>query len=345
MSRIGSQINPRTLVRSALLGFALILFMAVSPPASFAKTFKKNTVLMGTDIELIASDTDEAKVHAAFDAAIAEMARIENEMSEWKEETPVSMINRKAGLEAVAVPDELFHVISAGQRVSELSEGAFDISWAGMRGVWKFSKGFEKVPTPEEIEKTRPLINYRDIQLDEAKKTVFLKKPGMAIGLGGIAKGYAVDRAMQVMVNGGIKNALIKAGGDMRIQGTEDGKPWPIGIQHPRDKKKLLGTLALSNISLSTSGDYEHFFIKDGILYHHIIDPKTGYPARGCQSVSILAPDTMTSDTLSTAVFILGPEKGMALIKSLPGIEGIIVDAQGQVHYSPGVENRRAPGK
>jgi thiamine biosynthesis lipoprotein len=338
MSRIGSQSRPTPISRAAALALGLMIACLAVPPPSFGKTFTKNTVLMGTDIELIASDTDEARVHAAFDAAIAEMARIENEMSEWKEESPVSMINRMAGREAVTVPDELLHVIVAGQTISELSGGAFDISWAAMRGVWKFSKGFDTVPAPEEIRKTQPLINYREIQLDQIKKTVFLKKPGMAIGLGAIAKGYAVDKAMQVMVNAGIKNAVIKAGGDMRIQGTEDGQPWPIGIRHPRDKTKLLGTLALTNISLSTSGDYERFFVKDGILYHHIIDPKTGYPARGCQSVSILAPDTMTSDALSTAVFVLGPEKGMQLIKSLPGIEGIIVDAQGQVHYSPGVE-------
>jgi len=334
-----------TAYRAAAMAFGLILCLAVSPSASFGKTFKKNTVLMGTDIELIASDADEAKVNAAFDAAIAEMARIENEMSEWKEESPVSLINRMAGREAVAVPDELLHVIVAGQTISELSGGAFDLSWAAMRGVWKFSKGFEKVPAPEEIKKTQPLINYREIQLDQPRKTVFLKKPGMAIGLGGSAKGDAVDKAMHARGNAGVKNAVIKAGRDMRIQGPEDGQPWPIGIRHPRDKNKLLGTLALANISLSTSGDYERFFIKDGILYHHIIDPKTGYPARGCQSVSILAPDTMTSDALSTAVFVLGPEKGMKLIQSLPGIEGIIVDAQGQVHYSPGIEKRSAVGK
>ncbi|MBI3609555.1 MAG: FAD:protein FMN transferase [Nitrospirae bacterium] len=345
MSPTGFRNNPFPAGRATALVLGLTFCLAATPASSFGKTFKKNTVLMGTDIELIASDTDETKVHAAFDAAIGEMARIENVMSEWKEETPVSMINRMAGRKAVTVPDELLHVIVAGQTISELSGGAFDISWAAMRGLWKFSKGDEKIPTPDEIRKTQPLINYRDIQLDQTRKTVFLKKPGMGIGLGGIAKGYAVDKAMQVMVNAGIKNAVIKAGGDMRIQGTEDGKPWAIGIQHPRDKTKLLGTLALTNISLSTSGDYERFFIKDGILYHHIIDPKTGYPARGCRSVSILAPDTMTSDALSTAVFVLGPEKGMTLIKSLPGIEGIIVDDEGHSHYSPGIERTFRNGK
>lgn len=295
---------------------------------------------MGTDIELIASEPDEAKVGLAFDLAIKEIERIELEMSEWREGTYVSAINQKAGKEAVAVPEELFHVIASAQKVSELSDGAFDISWATMRGLWKFKKGEERIPSSEEISDKLPFINYKNIELDEAKRTVFLKKEGMAIGLGGIAKGYAVDKAMEILVKHGITNAIVKAGGDMRIQGTDDNKPWDIGIQHPRNKTQVLAALHLSNMSISTSGDYERFFIKDGVLYHHIIDPKTAMPARGCISVTILAPDTMTSDALSTAVFVLGPEKGMQLIKLLPGIEGIIVDSEGKFHYSPGIEKR-----
>ncbi len=238
-----------------------LFFYLLIPAPSFAKVFKKNTVLMGTDIELTASDTDEARVHSAFDAAIHEMERIENEMSEWREETPLSMINRKAGKEAVVVPEELFNVILAAQKVSELSDGAFDISWASMRGVWSFAKGKEHLPAPEEIRERLPLVNYKNIELDAAKKTVFLKRPGMAIGLGAIAQGYAVDK-------------------------------------------------------------------------------KQATRRKGCQSVTILAPDTMTSDALSTAVFVLGPENGMKLIKGLPGIEGIIVDRHGDVHYSPGISNK-----
>lgn len=292
---------------------------------------------MGTDIELIAYEESNDKVNSAFDAAVREMERIENEMSEWKEGTPVSNINKNAGKEAVVVPEELFNVISSAQKVSELSNGAFDISWAVMRGLWKFGKDEEHVPSDDEIKQRLPLVNYKNIELNGKNKTVFLKKEGMAIGLGAIAKGYAVDMAMQKMVNMGIKNAIIKAGGDMRIQGTKEGKPWDIGIKHPRDKNKLLGKLNLSNISISTSGDYERYFIKDSILYHHIMNPKTGYPSKECQSVTILAPDTMTSDALSTAVFVLGPEEGMKLIKSLPGIKGIIADDKGNIHYSDGI--------
>lgn len=315
-----------------------MLCCLVSPVKSYAELFKRNAELMGTNVEMTAWDTDEAKVNSAFDAALKEIERIENEMSEWREGTAVSIINKKAGIEKIKVSDELSNVIAAAQKISGLSGGAFDISWAGMRGLWKFTKGEEHVPAPAEVMDRLPLVNYKNIELDEVEKTIFLKRPGMAIGLGGIAKGYAVDRAMQVLTDHGVRNAIVKAGGDMRVQGTKDGKPWEIGIQHPREKGKFLLRLNLSNISVSTSGDYERFFIKDGILYHHIIDPRTGYPAKGCQSVTILAQDTMTSDALSTAVFVLGPGKGVKLIKSIPGIEAIIVDSHGDVDYSGGFE-------
>ena len=321
---------------TSVLGILICLMFSCT---SFAEVFKKNVELMGTNVEMTAWDTDEVKVNAAFDAAIKEIERIENEMSEWREGTAISIINQKAGGEAVKVSEELFHVISAAQRIPELSNGAFDISWAGMRGLWRFAKEGNRVPTPAEVMEKLPLVNYKNIELDKTRKTVFPTKPGMAIGLGGIAKGYAIDRAMRILDNHGVRNAIVKAGGDMRVQGTKDGKPWEIGIQHPREKSKFLLRLNLSNISVSTSGDYERFFIKDGILYHHIIDPGTGYPAKWCQSVTILAQDTITSDALSTAVFVLGPEKGMKLIKSLPGIEAIIVDSHGNVDYSGGGGN------
>ncbi len=318
---------------------ALFCFFA-DPSAAYAKIFKKNAVIMGTDLEITVSTEDELKAEQAFNAVINEFTRIDDEMSEWREGTYISAINKNSGKEATKVPDEVFNVIAAAQQVSALSGGAFDISWAAMRGVWNFTPGHERVPTPEEAGKLRPLINYKEIELDSRNKTVFLKKKGMAIGLGAIAKGYAVDRGMQALVSSGIKDAIIRAGGDMRVQGLENGKPWDIGIHHPRERNGLLAKLALTNISISTSGDYERFFIKDGVLYHHILDPKTGYPALKCRSVTILAPDTMTSDAISTAVFVLGPAEGMRLVKSLKGVEAIIVDSSGATHTSAGIELR-----
>lgn len=327
--------------RRRLPALAAVVFAAMTafiPQPAHAAVHYKKTVVMGTELELTASGTDAATAERAFDAAMAEMERIEQEMSEWRKGTPVSEINSLAGVEAVKVSDELYGVISAALTVSELTGGAFDISWASMRGVWDFREGFERVPEKEELSAGLRLVDYRRIALDKTSRTVFLETKGMAIGLGAIAKGYAVDRAMEAIVKAGVENAIVRAGGDMRVQGTDEGgEAWRIGVRHPRKKGALLATIPLTDISISTSGDYERFFIKDGVLYHHIIDPRTGQPARSCRSVTILAPDTMTSDALSTAVFVLGPVEGMMLIENLSGVEGIIVDAAGAVTSSSGI--------
>jgi len=317
---------------------ALAVLVFLFPGFCSAVVYHKNTLVMGTELELTVSGVSEQVADRAFASAISEMERIEQEMSEWREGTPVSEINRLAGVEAVKVPDELFNVIKAAMTVSKLSGGAFDISWASMRGVWDFRKGHEKVPTDEELKEGLKLVDYRRVELDEKAHTVFLRDRGMGIGLGGIAKGYAVDKAMEAVVHAGVKNAIVRAGGDMRVQGTDEaGSAWKIGIRHPRKKDAMIATLPLSDISISTSGDYERFFIRDGVLYHHIMDPRTGRSARGCRSVTILAPDTMTSDALSTAVFVLGPVDGMALVERLGGVEAIIVDSGGVITTSSGV--------
>lgn len=321
--------------------FSTLFFIASiilsCPAVSSAGIFKKNAVVMGTDLEITVSVHDQAKADEAFAAVISEMERLEDMMSEWRDGTYVSEINKSAGVKAIAVPDELFNVIVASRTISDLSGGAFDISWAAMRGVWDFRPGHQRVPTPEEVRERLPLVNYKNIILDNEEKKVFLKNSGMNIGLGAIAKGFAVDKAMQVLAKRGIKDAIVRAGGDMRVQGTSEGSPWEIGIKHPRNKELLLAKLPLTNISISTSGDYERFFIKDGVLYHHIMNPRTGYPAKDCRSVTILAHDTTTSDALSTAVFVLGPKTGMELVKRLKGVEAIIVDASGEIHTSPGI--------
>lgn len=333
--------NYRSYDISAILIAGLLIFLVFSS-TSFAAVFKKNTVIMGTDLEMTVIADSEAQAKEGFDAVASEMGLIEKEMSEWIEGTYVSNINKNAGIKAVAVPDDLFKVISASITISDLSHGALDVTWAAMRGLWDFRPGHERVPSIDEIQKVLPLLNYKNIELDIVKKTVFLKKRGMAIGLGAIAKGYAIDRAMQTLNAIGIKSAIVRAGGDMRVQGiNEEGKPWEIGIKHPRNKERLIAKLPLSNISISTSGDYERYFIRNGLLYHHIIDPKIGMPARGVQSVTILAPDTMTSDALSTAVFVLGADEGMKLVERLKGIVALIVDDKGEVHYSSAFEIKK----
>lgn len=293
---------------------------------------------MGTEIEFTVSTENKEAAEAAFDAIEAEFERIESVMSEWKAGTAISEINAMAGKGTVEVTDELFMLLAVAKEVATLTGGAFDPTWAAMRTIWDFRAGSERVATKEEITAALELIDYRQILLDQEKMTVGLEKKGMALGLGGIAKGYAVDRAVEILVEMGLGNAIVKAGGDMRVQGERaPGKKWKVSIKHPR-KEGNLATLPLKNLSISTSGDYERFFIKNGKLYHHIIDPKTGYPASKCQSVTVLAPDTMTSDALSTAIFVLGPKKGLELVQMLKGVEVIIVDSTGKVLTSKGIE-------
>jgi len=312
-------------------------------PDALAGTFRKSTVVMGTALEMTIDTAGEEAAEAVFSSIELEMKRIEGQMSEWLEDSPITEVNRAAGVRPVEVPGELFKVILAAMKVSELSGGAFDITWASMRGLWYFRPGHERLPSPEEVKKRLVLVDYRDVVLDASASTVFLKSKGMAIGLGAIAKGYAVDKAMEAALASGVTNAIIKAGGDIRVQGV--GKAgeagWEVGIQDPRDRGRLMARLTLSNASISTSGDYERFFVKDGRLYHHIMDPKTGYPATGSRSVTVIGPDTMTTDALSTAIFVLGPQKGMELARKLPGIEVLIVDSMGGLTASGGMELRR----
>lgn len=323
---------------------AFILSALLFPGATRSEVFRKNSSVMGTSLEVTLVVSSEAEAEAAFASVEAEMKRLEELLSEWIDGSPVSEVNKAAGVRPVVVPKELFSVISAALKVSEVSSGAFDITWASMRGLWDFSAGRERVPSAEEVRARLGLVDYRHVALDGPSSTVFLRRKGMAIGLGGIAKGYAVDKAMQQLLKSGITAAIVKAGGDIRVQGRAPGASgWEVGIQDPRDKERLMAKLTLANVSISTSGDYERFFIKDGRLYHHIIDPSTGFPATGARSVTIIGPDTMTTDALSTAVFVLGPEKGMALVEKLPGVEAIIVDSGGVVTSSGGVDLGRVP--
>lgn len=320
----------------------LVCALFVLATGAHAEIFRKNTTVMGTVLEMTLDAPSPVKADEAFQAVEREMVRIEREMSEWREDSPLSEVNRQAGVRPVKVSSELFLVISSARFLGEITGGAFDVTWAAMRGLWDFRAGREKAPKPEEVRSRLGLVDYRDIVLDEEKSTVFLKRKGMALGLGAIAKGYAVDKAMEAATKAGITNAIIKAGGDIRVQGRAAGTSgWEIGIQDPRKKGALIAKLVLTNISISTSGDYERFFIKDGHFYHHIMDPKTGWPAREVRSVTVIGPDTMTTDALSTAIFVLGPEKGLRLAEKLGQVETIIIDAAGLVHATSGMDLKR----
>ncbi len=291
--------------------------------------------MMGTQVIIKALGNDREELNRAVNAAFEEVSRLEKIMSNFIPTSELSHINQQAGRAPVPVSRELFWVIQRSLFFSELSDGAFDISFASVGKLWNFRAGI--LPTPEAVKAQLPFVNYRRIQLDEKNSTVFLQDAEMEIGLGGIGKGYAMDRAMAVLMDHGIRNAMVMAGGDTLIKGRKGNELWRVGLRDPDKKDGILAVLPLEDQAISTSGDYERFFIKDGVRYHHILDPKTGYPAKLCRSVTILAHDATTSDALTKPVFILGPKKGLAFIERLDGVEGIIVDDRGKIYLSSGL--------
>lgn len=285
---------------------------------------------MGTvwNIEVVDHGRSE-QARFAIQAAYSELSRIESMMSEWRPASPISQVDAAAGKHAVEVPAELREMIERSVRYSEQTQGTFDITWRGMGNIWHFDDAFV-APSKAEVETGRRNIDYRAIQI--RGNSVYLPE-GKNIGLGGIAKGYGVNRAVETLVKAGFADCLVDGGGDVRVSGTHGGKPWSLGIQHPQaEHGKLLGVVRLTNAALVTSGDYEHFRIVNGVRYHHIIDPRTGWPATASTSVSVLSKDAEQGVVLAKAIFILGPEKGMALAKEV-GVDVLLIDPQGK-HYA-----------
>ena len=303
---------------------------------------KRETGVMGTELKIEVLATDQATGDKAIDAAIAEIQRIEYLMTDWRP-SPLTTINNNAGVAPTPSPAELVQIISRSKEVSKLTEGAFDISFASAGHLWNFkNKTSPTLPDPAAIQAALQNVGFKKIKIDPEALTVSLPKK-VKIGLGGIAKGYGIDRAMRVLLSHGIKHAVVNAGGDMKMLGQNEGTPWEIAIKHPRDRERAIASLRLSNTCIVTSGDYERFFELDGKRYHHIIDPRTGYPSTGAISVTVVAQSAEFADALATACCVLPHKKGMALIESLPKVEAIIVDMDGQVHVSTGLQEAVSP--
>ncbi|KEF32073.1 Thiamin biosynthesis lipoprotein ApbE [Marinobacter nitratireducens] len=263
--------------------------------------------------------------------------KVDRSMSRYREDSELSRLNRQAAERPVEVSEGLFDVFRKAQTVSELSNGAFDISFGSVGYLYDYRTGV--APSEEQLSSHLSHINYQDIVLDDASRTIFYRQEGLRVDLGGIAKGYAVDLGIEQLKAAGIRHARLSAGGDMRLLGDRHGRPWVVGVRDPRSKDRNAVVLPLMNAALSTSGDYERFFIDEqGDRVHHILSPKTGKPARGVQSVSILGSDAMTTDGLSTAVFVLGTARGLDMINQLPDIDAIIIDEARQMHYSDGLQ-------
>jgi FAD:protein FMN transferase len=338
----------RALLTATVAGLLILLGIAVrtfTDAPGDTSLLVDDRELMGTEwsIRIVVSpDTPRDLASRASDEAYSELSRIESVMSEWREDTPISRLNREAGSGQVTVPEELADIIRRGIRYGDLTRGSFDISWRGMGALWRFGDSF-RPPSRDEVELAIARVDYRRIQVDGDRISI---PQGFALGLGGIAKGYAIDRAAQVLRNQGFDDFLVNGGGDVLTSGSKVGVPWAIGIRDPRGSPDtLLGRLRLRGGAVVTSGDYERFQIVDGRRYHHIIDPRTGWPADQCQSVSVLAPTAEQADVLATAVFVLGPEEGLELIRSQQGVEALIVDSAGTPQMTQGLRHLYEPAE
>lgn len=306
-------------------------------------------VAMGTELRLTAWTADQSGAAAAFADVYAEFDRLDAILSIWQPGSEVTQLNAAAGLHPVAAGPEMRAVLTAARTVSEWTDGRFDVTFGVLSGLWKFDHDQDnRLPDMDQVRRLLPLIDYRSLIIDEGAGTAFLTRRGMRAHLGGIGKGYAIDRAAALMRARGFADFMIQAGGDIYVAGRRQGQPWRVGVQDPRGSAdRVIAALDLSDAAISTSGDYERFFMKDGRRYHHIIDPRTGEPSQaGCRSVTIVAGSATVADGLSTGVFLLGPERGLALAERLPGVEAIIVTAANRVLVTPALKERvslRAP--
>ena len=315
-------------------GIYILLMLCFSLGYSQEK-YKQTTKLMGCvfDITVVANNRENADEY--INIAIDEIRRIERLISSWDPNSQTSLINRHAGIAPVKVDEELFELIQRSTKLSALTNGAFDISYASMDRIWKFDGSVTQLPSKERVATSVAKVGYENIVFDTQNQTVFLKKKGMRIGFGAIGKGYAADKAKLLLYTKGVKAGIINASGDLCTWGTQpNGKPWKIGVTNPLNKNKVFSWFDLNNKAVVTSGNYEKFLMINGQRYAHIINPKTGYPSTGILSVSVFAPKAELADALATSIFVQGVDVGINMINQLEGIECIIVDDQGQVHYS-----------
>jgi thiamine biosynthesis lipoprotein len=291
--------------------------------------------LMGTRVSVELWADDEARGRELVAEVMSEYHRIDDAMSTYKPESEISRVNARAAETPMVISDELFGLVERSLELSAMSGGAFDITYDSVGYLYDFRA--RQRPTDRQIEEHLGAVDYRHVVLDRAQRTIFFKTKGVRINLGGIAKGYVVERAAAMLRERGVEHALLNAGGDTRVIGDRRGQPWIVGIRHPRVDGQVVTRLPLVEEAISTSGDYERYFEEDGRRYHHIINPATGRPTEGVLTVTVIGPDGTLTDGLDTAIFVLGVEKGLALIEAYPAYETIIVDAGGKVSYSKGL--------
>ncbi len=310
--------------------------------APSAGWLRREEAIMGTAISVELWSDDREAGESAIGLVMDEMHRIDRAMSPHKADSELSRINRDAGDGPVPLSAEMARLLARAEAFAQLSEGAFDITYAAVGQLYDYRERIR--PSAEALERARAAVGWRHLVLDPQARTVRFARPGMRIDLGGFAKGHAVDNAAAILRRRGIRHANVSAGGDSRVIGDRRGRPWTIGIRHPRRPSgEMAAVLPLVDVSISTSGDYERYFDADGERFHHLIDPATGRSPNGVHSATVLADDGLTTEALSKAVFVLGVDKGMRLIESQPGVDAVVVDANGALHCSSGLLTPATP--
>lgn len=303
------------------------------------KAFKKEMKLMGNQFEITVVASVAEWAYERIEEAVNEISRIEDLLSTYKEDSETNLINRNAGIQPVKVSDEVYNLIERSIRISSITQGSFDISYGSIdKRLWNFDKTMTSLPGSSIAKKMVRLINYKNIILDQANKTVYLKEKGMRIGFGGIGKGYAAEMAKAIMIKNGVTSGIVNASGDLAAWGHQpDGKPWTIGIVHPDLAGQPFSYMNVTNGAVATSGNYEKFVIIGGKKYSHTIDPKTGLPVTGIKSVTIISPNAEICDALATPVTILGIKNGIELINQLKNVECIIIDDNNKLYKSKNI--------
>lgn len=311
-----------------------------APAVADTGWLRREEAIMGTAISVELWAGDARTGAAAATAVMGEMHRIDRRMSPHKPDSELSRINQRAGVRPVPLGEEMFRLLSRAQKFSELSHGAFDITYAAVGQLYDYRTGVR--PDDAALAAARAAVGWRHLELDARARTVRFHRPGMRIDLGGFAKGYAVDNAIALLRQLGIHHAYVAAGGDSRVLGDRRGRPWTVAIRDPRRPGEVIAVLPLEDTAISTSGDYERYFDEPGpggrvTRHHHLIDPASGRSPRDVTSVTILAPDGLTAEALSKAVFVLGPKRGLELLETMPGVDAVIIDSQGRMHATPGL--------
>jgi FAD:protein FMN transferase len=322
---------------AALAVIASIFFIYYyNSPAE--KLYQYYHVTMDTQVELLLLNNSSHNAELVSDAVFAEMERLEKIFSRSLQDSEISLINRSAGIEPVSVGHEMLSVVSQANYYAQLSEGAFDPTIAPLIDLWGFLGQEYRVPSEAEISAVLPLVNYSMVQIDDSRQSIYLPEKKMALELGGIAKGFIIDRALDILTAAGVEHAFINAGGDIGLLGSKPGgSPWQIGVRHPREGNKIIAVLPVSGGAVVTSGDYQRAFVEEGINYHHLLNSRSGMPARELVSVTIYAATALEADALSTTVFLLGPVRGLALIEKMPGVEGILITPAMEILISDGL--------